>query len=126
MHTAKQTQQDRDDAESKLRGMIKPGTAITTVLRHRSASGMTRSISAMAVVDGRIECLDFWVARVLGRRIDPKHGGVKCHGAGMDMGFELIYSLGRKMWPDGTPDPHGTRHGAADTDGGYALKHIWL
>jgi hypothetical protein len=47
-------------------------------------------------------------------------------GAGMDMGFELVYRLGQAMWPNGTPEPHGTRNGQPDSDGGYALEHKWL
>ena len=53
-------------------------------------------------------------------------GGLVIGGCGMDMGFHVVYNLGRAMWPDGTPDPHGTRNGEPDRDGGYALKHRWL
>jgi len=43
-----------------------------------------------------------------------------------DMGFQIVYQLGQRMWPDGTPKPHGRRNGQPDSAGGYALKHQWL
>ena len=55
-----------------------------------------------------------------------KTGGLRVSGCGMDMGFHVVYNLGYALWPDGTPEPHGTRNGAPDSDGGYALKHRWL
>lgn len=51
---------------------------------------------------------------------------IRVGGAGMDMGFHLVYSLGSALWPDGTKKPHGTRNGEPDRAGGYALKHQWL
>jgi len=44
----------------------------------------------------------------------------------IDMGFHVVYNLGRTLWPEGTPEPHGTRNGEPDRDGGYALNHQWL
>jgi hypothetical protein len=44
----------------------------------------------------------------------------------MDMGFDLVYSLGSALWPNGTDTPHGTRNGEPDSDGGYALKQSAL
>ena len=38
----------------------------------------------------------------------------------MDMGFQAVYCLGLSLWPDGTPEPHSTRNGEPDTNGGYA------
>lgn len=55
-----------------------------------------------------------------------RNGGIKCDGCGMDMGFQLVYSLGRTLWPLGTHEPHGKRNGQPDREGGYALKHRWL
>ena len=57
---------------------------------------------------------------------DRDRQGVKRGGCGMDMGFNLVYSLGNALWPNGTKKPHSTRNGEPDTNGGYALKHSWL
>jgi hypothetical protein len=99
---------DREQALATLREHFKPGQTVYTILRHVSASG------------------DWAVARVLGESLDQRREGIKVSGAGMDMGFHIVYTLGRYLWPDGTPEPHGTRNGQPDSDGGYALKHRWL
>jgi hypothetical protein len=126
---SKAQEQERTEAIGKLRKMLRPGDVLYTVVRHVSASGMSRSISVLRVTRGatgrppEVESLDFWVSRAVKEKIDRKHGGVVQSGGGMDMGFHLVYLLGRCLWPDGTPKPHGTRNGKPDSDGGYALKH---
>ena len=117
----------REQAKDELRKLLKPGTTVYTILNHCSTSGMSRSISlAIGQKDGSIRNLDYLVATAKGARIDEKHGGLRVGGCGMNMGFHLVYSLGRTLWPNGTKKPHGTRNGAPDKDGGYALKHAWL
>jgi len=110
-----------------LKKTLKPGATVYTILNHCSTSGMSRCISlAYGQKNGEILKLDFWVSRAFGERIDNKHGGLKVVGCGMDMGFHLVYRLGRVMWPKGTAKPHGSRNGTPDMDGGYALKQTWL
>lgn len=107
-----------------LHSIIKPGDTVYTVLRHVSKSGMMRRIDLYAIVDNRPVYLSGHAAHVLGYP-DPKDG-IAVTGCGMDMGFHLVYNLGRAMWPHGTQTPHGTRNGQPDTDGGYALNHQWI
>lgn len=114
-----------------LSGYLKPGDTVYTVLRHVSASGMSRRISCFVVakVKGNPPvpyCIDHLVAAVTGYRLATNGEGLKVSGAGMDMGFHVVYGLGATMWPDGTKHPHGTRNGQPDHDGGYALKQRWL
>lgn len=92
---------ERQEAIAKLREWIKPGDVITTVLRHVSRSGMQRSISMMVPLDGEVFALDYYAARASERKIDRDNGGVKIGGAGMDMGFALVYDLARDLWPNG-------------------------
>lgn len=113
---------ERDDAMAKLRTFLKPGDKITTVLRHTSRSGDQRAITLACVHEGEIWNIDFWVARALGLKIDRTHGGVSIGGGGMDMEAGIVHLLGTKMWPNGTPKPHGRRNGQPDSNGGYALK----
>lgn len=103
---------------------IKPRMVIYTVLRKVSKSGMSREISLFAVKDGKIISLDGPVSVLLGYKLGDQ--GIKVSGCGMDMGFHTVYSLGLALWPNGTPEPHGTRNGTPDTCGGYALKHEWM
>lgn len=106
---------DRAQAIEALNEFLRPGDTVTTVLRHVSASGMSRSISlviAHAYPDGATPIpfdISYWCARALGDRMDANHGGIKISGCGMDMGFALVYNLGHVLFRDG-----------------YALDHHWL
>jgi hypothetical protein len=115
----------RAQCVAELREMLTPGQTVYCTLRSVSRSGMRRCISLHVVIDGRMRSLDFLASRAMGDRI-ADHGGIVVSGCGMDMGFHLVYSLGRTVWPNGTPEPHGTRNGVPDSDGGYALKSEWL
>ncbi len=124
--TKAQANEARAEAIAKLHTLLKPGDIVSTVVRHVARSGMQRSITLMIVHDGETESIDCWVAHALRLTIDRTNGGIKIGGAGMDMGFQLVYLLGQAMWPEGTPKPHGRRNGQPDRAGGYALKHRWL
>ena len=104
-----------------LRSWLKPGDTVFCVLRHVSRSGMMRHISFL---DKEHRYLDYHISQVLG--YPRAREGIKVSGCGMDMGFSVVYDLGHALWPQGTPQPHGTRNGEPDSDGGYALKHKWL
>lgn len=140
---------EKNEAIERLLQVVEPGDTVYTILRHVSRSGMQREISLVAIdrsviakLDGDIAAryvtdviaklshdalttIDYWAARALGYRTG-KHGGIVVGGCGMDMGFHLVYNLGRTLWPKGTAKPHGRRNGQPDSDGGYALKHRWL
>lgn len=74
----------------------------------------------------RLRSIGWLAAKAMGDNFDRDRSGIKVHGCGMDMGFHLVYNLGRTIWPNGTPKPHGKRNGDPDRDGGYALKKVWL
>lgn len=113
----------KEQAKVHLRKLLKPGQTVYTILRHCSASGMSRSISLVIPTKDGIQSLDYWIAQAKGESIDQKNGGIKVSGCGMDMGFHLVYNLGRMLWPNGVKKG---REGQPDRDGGYALKHQWL
>ena len=118
-------QQERQEAIEQLREWIKPGDTVYTILRHVSRSGMQREIGIVIFRNGSDMHLDYSVAKALDLR-QGRHNGVIIGGCGMDMGFHLVYSLGKKLWPNDTPEPHGIRNGEPDSNGGYAIKHRWL
>ena len=121
----------REQTRAALLKMINPGSTIYCVLRSVSSSGMSRRISLFVAVPphddmpASIANIDGMTTTITGRTLSGK-GGIVANGCGMDMGFDLVYSLGRALWPNGTPEPHGSRNGEPDTDGGYALKQAWL
>jgi hypothetical protein len=82
---------EQAEAIEKLRIMLPPGSMVKTILRHCSRSGMSRSISP--IVNG--EDVGYLVALAIDERRDPKNGGIKLGGCGMDMGFQLVYLLAR-------------------------------
>lgn len=138
---------ERDEAIADLRAIIHPGDTLHTILRHVSASGMMRHIdviqlAAMQGLDGNPvvaeRCWSYRVAKALGyQRSDSRgsQGAIKVGGAGMDMGFNLVYNLSSVLFPDGF-DCIGERcpsndHSNRDLshhhrDGGYALRQRWL
>lgn len=127
--------------------LAKPGDTIYTILRHVSRSGMQRHISVVVIPEGA-DCsrrfdLTFWTAHALGYPV-ARNGGIKVTGCGMDMGFQLAYTLSSILYPTGfgcigdrcpsndhsSGDRDRTPH-TADAphwhrDGGYALRHAWL
>lgn len=137
----KYTKDEVKRAHETLSEVLNPQDTIYCVLRHVSRSGMSRSISLfVAGKDERILDITYWVSRVLDNSIDHNHGGIKIGGCGMDMGFALVYNLGRKMYPGGwdtiaacgtkedgkTPKYWRNKPMAHETDGGFAYKSQWL
>lgn len=111
---------------ASLRETIRPNQVVYTILRSVSVSGMSRTLSVVTVgADGQIHDITGCVAVALDDRTTDR-GHIRVGGCGFDAGFDVVYRLGRTIWPDGTPEPHGTRNGQPDSDGGYALTHRWL
>jgi hypothetical protein len=115
----------RKQVKTELLQRIAPRQKIYCNLLSVSASGMSRRIDLLIVENGEIKNISFAASIVTGRKHSDK-GGIVCNGCGMDMGFDLVYSLGSALWRDGTPAPHGSRNGEPDSSGGYALKHEWI
>jgi hypothetical protein len=123
-----------DEAVERLQRMLKPGDTVQTILRHVSRSGMSRSISP--VFNG--EEISYLVGPALGMKYDQKNSGLKISGCGMDMGFSIVYDLGRELWPNGVPcigeKCRSNDHSNGDRnykphlhkDSGYALHQTWL
>jgi hypothetical protein len=133
---------ERDEAMIKLREILNPGDTVYAVLRHRSAGGMTRHIDLYKIAEGEPLCLSYWAGHALGLPVNVgNHEGIKIGGCGMDMGFELVYRLSGRLFPDGfaclgrdgavccpgndhlnAPREEYQHH----RNGGYALNHRWL
>lgn len=129
----------RERALERLHDEVRAGDTLWTVVRHVTGSGMTRWIDVYKLVDNDRVYLSHAAALACGRKVNNKnHDGVECGGCGMDMGFDLIYSVSRAMFPegfdcigDGCPsndhsngDRDYTSH--RHSDGGYALRQRWL
>jgi hypothetical protein len=123
-----------------LNDYLKPGQTVYVILRHVSKSGMSRSISAVIPTiskEGKPGIYDIThlVAKACDLTIDTHHEGVKLSGCGSDMGFELVYNLGRAMYPNGfdctgdgclSNDHSNGENNAHHSDGGYIFRKSWL
>ena len=117
-----------EESTTALHQLLKPGATVYVINRHTSASGMTRRLSFFTLSEGRMAPITYYVGHALGYPVADTNGFrvITVQGCGMDMGFHVVYTLGRHLWPNGTPEPHGRRNGEPDSDGGYALKSEWL
>src|SRR5690554_4179642 len=96
----------QNEAIENLKKMLSPGDTVYHTVKNVARSGMSCTISFFIVRDGEIENIDWEVSNALQRRL--KSGvGVHVQGCGMDMGFETVYSIGRKLFPDGFKLPEG-------------------
>ena len=99
-----------EHAKEQLSNILSEGDTVYTVLRHVSASGMSRRIDLYTFQDNKPVYLSGYYAMMQGE--EPPRDGYKVGGCGMDMGFHLVYSLASMLY-------EGTR-------GGYELRHEWL
>lgn len=135
----KYEKEEIEEATTKLKEILKQADyKVYTILRHVSRSGMSRNISTLAILNGEIINLDYYISRVLSGFVvrDKSHDGLKISGCGMDMGFHLVYSLGGRLYGYGKGSEaeklnivtyrNGDKN--PETDGGYVLtkKHHWL
>ena len=156
MTTRRYTKEETDEAIGRLLSELTPGRTVYTKITHVSRSGMSRSIECY-LAQGRDNLTDItWsIARATNARLDPRHGGIIMGGCGMDMGFALVYNLGRTLYPNGVPctgsrgydpDTYATLHDAPrcksndhvndatvpysrdviHKDSGYALNQVWM
>lgn len=117
---------EQQEAIARLRGWIKPGDTVYTILDHVSSSGMSRAIRVLVpTINGpSVESVapndqptdyvrrdgisvDFihpnWaVGKALGLRHWKRHGreqdALVVGGGGMDMGFHLVYELSSVLY----------------------------
>lgn len=104
-----------------LRKSLRPGQDVYCLMRHCSASGMSRTYDVYAIVNGDLHRLTDSAAVVGAFRTD-KNGRIVVSGYGFSGSHEIVSAIGRALWPDGTPEPHSVRNGSPDRSGDYALK----
>jgi len=129
--TTKYSKTEIREALGHLREILKPGDTVYTKLIHVSRSGMYRVIDLLIIKNNEPIWLSHYAAKLL-EGYDERHKGCKAGGCGMDMGFHLVYNLGRVLWPDGFPVPvnywrnRSYAEGEIETDSGYALHQRWM
>ncbi len=119
---ARVTKAERQEAIDRLKEWIKPGDTLYTVLRSRAASGMSRSIDVYGFAlpndydnakrrNMRLEksWYSYNIAKAGIGSWDDKREAIRIGGAGMGMGFHIVYELSYLLFGDG-----------------YALKQEWI
>ena len=96
-----------EQAKKSLLNILKPDDTVYTVLRHVSASGMSRRIDLYTFKDDKKIYLSGYFAYLRGE--EPPKDGYKVGGCGMDMGYHLVHGLGYRLFGDG-----------------YSLRHEWI
>lgn len=115
---SKKAQKDLDRAyavEHLLTHYLKQGDKVYTILRHVSTSGMSRDISLVIAQGDEIIDITYYVAHAMGEKVSESKGHrvIKQNGAGMDMGFNLVYNLSSVLF-------------AGQERAGYVLKQGWI
>lgn len=88
---------------STLHDLLPPGTTVHTILRHVSKSGMSRDISLVILTPDGPRDITALAADAMGRKLSGycDFPAIRVGGTGMDMGYHLVYSLARALYPDG-------------------------
>jgi len=139
VNAMKYSKEEVDEAKAKLLEWVKPGDTVYTVLRDVSRSGMSRKVSVVIFRDGKPLHPNYSVATILGYKLNKGfNDSLTVNGCGFDAGFEIVYNLGRVLWPGGVcmgaktrkrsaHVPHSNNGPACEYgDSGYALRHEWL
>lgn len=107
---AKVTKENYTQSLEHLRKVLKPGDTIGVILRHVSRSGMSRR---MSFILPDFTDITWHVHNVTGYPL--KDHELVVGGCGMDMGFAVVYDLGRILFPNGFGvkgyQPSGIFHG---------------
>lgn len=110
--TIKAAELDKDFCrEQLLTHYLTEGKRVYTVLRSVSPNGMTRHISLLVSDGEEVRDITFYAAGAMGESVHEKNGRrtIRVNGAGMDMGFHLVYNLSWAVFGEG-----------------YTLKHEWI
>jgi hypothetical protein len=100
---------------AELRRDLPEGSTVYTTVHTVAQSGMSRTMTLFAVVNGEVYNLNVKAAQ-LGIGTRTKNDTLRLGGAGMDMGFHAVYTLSSILY----------REVMTESDAGYALNHRWL
>lgn len=128
------------EARARILEILGDNREIYTCLRHVSQSGMTRHISVHAIGTIKVQKngkeyerpylydLTGMAAKVCSYSFNKDRDALVIGGAGMDIGFALVYDLSRVLFEGTTPDqePRTASSLPTNTDAGYVLSHRWI
>lgn len=134
--------EERNDALARLREMLANVDEISTVLLFRSQSGMSRVIAPIIGGMWTVHNISALVAKAGIFPYSRNYPGLTVGGGGMDMGFHVVYTIGREVIGDQPWRCRGERCPSNEHvnppqvdrgpgiihigDSGYRFRHYWL
>lgn len=110
----------RNEAIAELRELFaaedKESRTVYVVLRSRSKSGMSRTLTLFTIRDNEPRDITHKVGLVCGWKLN-KDGDLKVSGCGMDMGFHVVYTLSRFLFEPRAESAPAERN---------KLRHRWV
>jgi len=90
-----------EDEREVLRRTFPRESYVNTLIRHVSASRMTRWVSVLVADDeGPVWDMSGPVARAAGLTFDRRHGAIKMTGVSSDAEWEVVNALGSALYSD--------------------------
>lgn len=83
---------EKEEIKDRIWDIIGETRHFYLILRHVSQSKMTRAISVLIIRNNEVRSLDYFIAKLLDKRIH-KHGGVLVKEVGLDLGLYILTSL---------------------------------
>lgn len=137
-HVERESAAEREEHCETLRKILPHGSTVYTVLRHVSASGMSRRIDLYTPIldhEGKpgLRYLTGYVANACGLR---RHKGdaIIVGGCGMDMGYHLVSNLSYALHGYDSTGQHADHYRSTPArqatpeafHAGYTLVHEWV
>ena len=112
-----QKEQDRESARAYLLSILNKQNKPTlyTNLKSVSSSGMSRDMKVLAVVEGEIVDITYYVGKLDIGTIKERNGQrvIRVGGCGMDMGFHVVYTVSAILY-------------GYEERGAYTIRHEWI
>lgn len=110
-------QQEEESARAYLLSIMNKQEKPTlyTSLKHVSSSGMSRDMKVLAVVEGDIIDVTYYVGKLDIGTLKERNGQrvIRVGGCGMDVGFHVVYTISAMLY------------GYQDR-GAYTIRHEWI
>lgn len=118
MTKKQETEKKAQEAQDFLREVFtkQDRPTVWTSLKWVSSSGMSRDITLLTAHEGKILDITWYASHAMQTGTLKERNGsrvIRVGGAGMDMGFHLVYSLSYVLFP-------------AEDRRGYVLRHEWI
>ena len=123
MTKALQESEERTYAKRRMLEILGENRNVYTILRTVSASGMSRTISLKVVDKGEIIDVTYLASKILSDKLVESNGhrALRVTGAGMDMGFHIVYNLSSALFAGFEQSELKASAGA-----GYELVQRWI